>query len=543
MRTKSHRFGPRFLGAIASLISLILLTQASVAAGAGVKSADDRAYLYRLFEVKRVGAEVVIAVDTSLSMKKAFPAVKQALDSFSKILQADDRVTVIVFDNTARRVYRGAGGAKARVRKALPAGPSPGGHRTNMGEAVAAVLSQVEKGQGRLPVVVFLTDGVEDPPPGSRFAVRPGSSWEKLRKTAAASAAAKGAYVQGIGLNKNTDIDKLKQVWPQIRPLTMGPAELDAYFVTLKAKIRQERLRRAVETELRTGRIQVRPQSANWGAIKSGATFKRTFIITSTYKRLPVEVNLSGASWTRFESLTKGKSPVGNLPVFAQDRQKITLEPGAVRKVQLVVEAPKVKGRFGLKTEERYQGRVRLKLEAAPKAAGAIGELGADPKVRLSGAEPNIWFNRSIGQSLYLLLALALAVLALAAVSWRKGITPVLAAVSRRLWAPTLYGRLAFSGAPAGERLPRPLSLDGFGRRTIIGASGKVRLKGKDIKERHAEIFTQWDQGEAEVMIQQREGIVRVSKSPGAPPVMVTEPTKLKPGSVIQIGDYKIQWI
>lgn len=543
MRKKSLKAGPRRLRLIAFLILLSLLMQAAVAAGAGVAREDERAYLYRLFEVRRVGAEVVIAVDTSLSMKKAFPAVKQALDSFSKILQSDDRVTVIVFDNTARRVYQGAGGAKARVRKALPAGPSPRGHRTNMGEAVAAVLKQVDKSESRLPVVVFLTDGVENPPTDSRFAVRPGSSWDGLRKAAAGSAAARGAYVQGIGLNKNTDIDKLKQVWPQIRPLTMSPAELDAYFMTLKEKIRRERLRRAVGTELRTGRIQVRPQSANWGAIRSGATFKRTFIITSTYKKLPVQVNLSGATWTKFESLTKGKSPVGNLPVFTRDRQKITLEPGAVRKVRIEVEAPKVKGRFGLKTEEKYQGRVRLKLDASPKAAGAIRELGADPKVRLSGAEPNIWFYRSFGQSIYLLSILALAALALAAGFWRKGIAPVLAAVYRRLWAPTLFGRLAFSGAPAGERLPRPLSLEGFGRRTTIGASGKVRLKGKDIKERHAEIFTQWDQGAPEVMIQQRDGIVRVAKAPGAPPVMVTEPTKLKPGSVIQIGDYKIQWI
>lgn len=503
----------------------------------------DEADLYRLFDVKKVGAHVVVAVDTSLSMKDSFPVVRQALDAFSRTLQPLDLLTVVVFDNNAGRVYQGPAGAGSKLKAALPEKPNPKGHHTDMGEGVAAVLKELGNMGDRLPVVVFLTDGREDPPRESRFAARHDQSWSELKNEAQTIPGAKLAYVHAIGLNNKTDINKLRQVWPGIQPLTINPSELTVYFVKLKERIRRERLRRELAKELRRGRIRVRVDNANWGAVRSGTTFKRTISITSTYKKLPIELNVSGASWSRFRSITKDRSLAGHLPEFAAPPRRLWVAPGQTRRYVVDVRVPRLKGRWGLKTEEKYRASMRLAAAAQPRDAQAISGLGVEPTVGIVGRDQTVWFYRPVGQSIYLLSALALAALGIAAVFWRRGIVPAGRMIYRRVAPPPLFGRLAFSGTPAGEQLPRPLSLEQFGRRTTLGASGKVRLKGKDIKEEHAELFTEWAEGEPRVMIRQLGGIVRVSRSPGAAPVLAAEPTALKPGSVIQIGDYRIQWI
>jgi len=499
--------------------------------------------LYRLFNVRQVGAHVVIAVDTSLSMKGSFSVVRQALDAFSRTLRPQDLLTVIVFDNNSKRVYRGPAGAGSPIKAALPEKPNPDGHRTDMGEGVATVLKELDNTGDSLPVVVFLTDGREDPPKESRFAARHDQSWSELKNTAQSSPAAKRAFVHAIGLNNKTDINRLRQVWPGIQPLTINPSELTVYFAKLKERIRRERLRRELAKELGAGRIVVRVDDANWGAVRSGTKFKRAVTITSTFKRLPVDLTVAGASWRGFRSVTQGRSLVGHLPELAAARRRLRIGPGQTRRYIVDVRVPALKGRWGLKTEEKYRALMRLAVTGRPLDSQAISDLKVEPRIGFDGRDQTVWFYRSVGQSAYLLSALALALLGATAVFWRRGILPIGRTLYRRVAAPPLFGRLAFSGAPAGEQLPRPLSLEQFGRRTTIGASGKVRLKGKDIKEEHAEIFTEWAQGEPRVMIRQREGVVRVARAPGAAPVLAAEPTALKPGSVIQIGDYRIQWI
>lgn len=514
--------------------------------GSGSQQADaagGEAGLYRLFDVKKVGAHVVVAVDTSLSMKGSFSQVRQALDAFSRTLQPLDLLTVVVFDNQARRVYKGPTGAGSKLKAALPDKPNPKGDRTDMGAGVAAVLKELGNTGDRLPVVVFLTDGREDPPKESRFAARHDQSWSELKNEARTIPEAKTAYTHAIGLNNKTDIDKLSQVWPGIQPLTIDPSELTVYFVKLKERIRRERLRREPAKELKEGRIKMRVDDANWGAVRSGTTIKRTVTLTSTYKRLPVELNVSGASWSRFRSITKDRSLAVHLPELAAPPRRLMMAPGQVRRYVVDVRIPRLKGRWGLKTEEKYQASMRLRVAARPRDAQAISGLRVAPAVRVDGRDQTVWFNRPIGQSAYLLAALALATLGTGALFWRRGIVPAGRMLYRQVAPPPLFGRLAFSGMPAGEQLPRPLSLERFGRRTTLGAGGKVRLKGKDIKDEHAELFTEWAEGEPRVMIRQLGGVVRVSRSPGAAPVLAAEPTALRPGSVIQIGDYRIQWI
>ena len=526
---------------------LVVIFTVAILANLSVVAAQNRyteSDLYNLFDVEKVGANLVIAVDTSLSMKKSFSQVTEALSSFSRTLQPSDRLTVITFDNKARVVYRGSAKAPDKIKKALPRRPNPKGNRTDMGAAVTLVLDELKKkSKGRLPVVVFMTDGVEDPPKGSPFVKSGNVAWQQLKERAGREEDAKEARIHGVAFNKNTDIGKLKQVWPQTQPLTVNPSELSVYFGELKEKIRRERLRLEVNKELDQGKISIEAKDPDWGGVRSGETLNQRFIVTSSYRKLPVEITVSKALWSKFESTTEQRSLTKGVPELKVMSERTTLAPGQERKFGLEVRVPKMKGKFGLRSEEKYRGDIKFDVAGSTPYAGAIAELDSDPRIKVDGADQSVWFNRPVGQSLYVLAALALTALAMVAIFWRRGLVPVGQIVYRRIWAPQLFGRFAFSGAPRGEQLPRPMNLEQFGRRTIIGSAGQVKLSGQNIKESHAEVFTKWDEGAAKVMIQQREGAVRVARSTGASPMLITGPTQLDPGSVIQIGDYKIQWI
>ncbi|KKL56549.1 hypothetical protein LCGC14_2244310, partial [marine sediment metagenome] len=167
---------------------LVVIFTVAILANLSVVAAQNRyteSDLYNLFDVEKVGANLVIAVDTSLSMKKSFSQVTEALSSFSRTLQPSDRLTVITFDNKARVVYRGSAKAPDKIKKALPRRPNPKGNRTDMGAAVTLVLDELKKkSKGRLPVVVFMTDGVEDPPKGSPFVKSGNVAWQQLKERA-----------------------------------------------------------------------------------------------------------------------------------------------------------------------------------------------------------------------------------------------------------------------------------------------------------------------------------------------------------------------
>ncbi len=259
-------------------IIVVILANLSIAAAQSRYTESD---LYALFDVEKVGANVVIAVDTSLSMKKSFSQVTEALSSFSGTLQPIDNLTVITFDNKARVVYSGSAKDLGKINKALPKRPSPRGNRTDMGVAVTLVLDELKKSKGGLPVVVFMTDGADDPPKDSPFAKSGDAAWGQLTDRAGREEDAKQARVHGVAFNTKTDIGKLKQVWPKTQPLTVNPSELSVYFGELKEKIRRERLRLEVNKELDQGKISIEAKDPDWGGIRSGTTLNQRFIVTT----------------------------------------------------------------------------------------------------------------------------------------------------------------------------------------------------------------------------------------------------------------------
>lgn len=508
-------------------------------ASASAISGIDEARLYRLFQIKKVGADIVMAVDTSLSMKESFPAVKKSLTGFVGALQANDRITLILFDNQARRVYRGPARG-TRLKKSLPGQPNSEGQKTDIGEAVSRVLNELDAPGRRLPVVVFITDGKEEPVPGSQFAVRHDAAWQAV-KDRATGRSAKEAIVHAIGLKQDTDIGLLARVWPQARPLALSEREMAVYFAGLKEKIRRERLKRELKRELQSGRITVEIDRADWGAVEPGIV-KRWITVKSEYRRLPVIVDIGGANWVRFQG--GGATAAGAArPGLSGADEKLILRPGESRRVGFSVEIPR--GERGIKLMQNvdYRGLVRFKVKAAPAGAAAISRLGLRPTAPIKGERWNVSYSYPVGQSVYLFGAAALAAVAALSVVGRYVVGPAGRLVTRALAPPPLFGRLAFSGAPAGRPLPKPINLHGRGRRAVIGSAGDIRLPGPEIRERHAEVFTRWSAGERRVMVRGVDGGVRVAGSPRSTPRVIGKEVELAPGSVVEIGDYKMQWL
>ena len=532
-------------------VPAVLLTMGlMVTAPAPRSAADDsaRADLYELFDVEGVGANIVVGADTSLSMKGDFEVVRRALDGFSRDLGPNDRLTIITFDNEARKVYDGPADETGKIRAAYPKVPDPKGQKTNIGAAVDQVLTELEGGEGRLSVVVFLTDGMEDPPPESEFAIRPGAAWANLRDRAATQDASKEAYVLAIGLNQNTDIDRLEKIWPQARPISITPSELGIHFRQLKEKIRQERLKHEVRKELDGGRVAVTFDETDWGALRPGATRERELIVKSKYETLPIEIDLSGLSWREFQPMAPGgaAAPGGGsakvAPRLIVDKKKFVLGPGESRTISVKVVAPRGDDAVELKKEEEWRGRVKVALAAETPVAPKIARLGIEPGIKTTGGEREILFSRTTGIALYVFALVGFAALTAFVLFGRYAVNPAGQLLYRGLFAPPLFGRLAFSAAPKGEKLPRPVNLEGVGRRATLGANGMVVLAGEGVEPVHAEFFTAWDEGEAKVFIRPRDGTVRVARSPVSTPVIVAEETELRPGSLIQIGEYRLQW-
>ncbi len=151
--------------------------------------------------------DVALVMDTSSSMREPAPggartkldAAKDAARAFADLLRLpSDRVGVVAFNRTAERAV-GLTGDAERVRAALRDLVSSEGTRIDLGLAVAAdVLA--ERRPGTLPVVVLLTDGLQnvDQAPNAAVLAR------------AAELKATGVRVYTIGLGGAIDRDLLR---------------------------------------------------------------------------------------------------------------------------------------------------------------------------------------------------------------------------------------------------------------------------------------------------------------------------------------------
>ena len=156
----------------------------------------------------------VIAVDTSTSMSKAgrWESVTSSLAAFSATLLAEDRVSLISFDDTATVVLEGVTPTADQIVKALPA--SPDGSASDIGLGISAGLDELEAADhGRPAAFVLITDGRHHAAPGSAFASLDAEAWSQLRVRADALADRRVA-AYAIALSADADSSLLARVFP-----------------------------------------------------------------------------------------------------------------------------------------------------------------------------------------------------------------------------------------------------------------------------------------------------------------------------------------
>jgi VWFA-related protein len=138
---------------------------------------------------------VVLALDSSGSMKKAAEPAKTAARRFVEALKAEDKLATVLFSNTAELAHD-LSTARGPALRAIDAYVANGG--TALYDALSSSLSHLRAVEGRR-VVVVVTDGRDEDNPGTG----PGSV--STFDSVLADLKQVEAVVYGIGLGANVD--------------------------------------------------------------------------------------------------------------------------------------------------------------------------------------------------------------------------------------------------------------------------------------------------------------------------------------------------
>lgn len=245
-----------------AVVVAILLGAVSPASAQDSITLDD---LYDLYEVADIPADFVIALDTSGSMSDGedplYPRVVDALEALVEAIPEGDHVSLLTFDEAVTREFEGDldTSSRAQVIPQLP--PSAEGGATDIGTALEASLSRLERPRAaRVQVVLLLTDGSHQPPDGSPYPQSlDAPAWQELRDRAAALQADRRVTAYGVGLSGGgaTDVEPLRRTFSGAEIVDLPPEQLPSFFEELVERARIERLRSEVESDLESAEAEV----------------------------------------------------------------------------------------------------------------------------------------------------------------------------------------------------------------------------------------------------------------------------------------------
>ncbi|MFG1903605.1 vWA domain-containing protein [Micromonospora carbonacea] len=349
---------------VACLLALLTVVGAPARAG----SAPDQATLPEVLRGLRVDtlpADYVVLLDVSASMQDgrrdlyadARAALRPLLDGLAPV----DRLHLIAFAERPDPVFSGDIGANgAGVLDRLPRRAE--GQRTDIGAAIEAALQIVEQpGEAAPATVIMLTDGVQDPPPGSRYARSGDDAFADLRKRARAVEERRSVRALGVPLTGRTDVRLLDEVFDDTVLMDLPPAQVGDYLGRVRDRIAVEKAAAYVSRDRLAATITLEPPSVVVGdapvdvvaRIRSAATR-----VPLTVRDLTVEVD-------------------GLRVTGTADPAQVTLDPGA--------------------PEQRVT--VRLRPQALP-GTWVGGERTTDGEVRLVGTVDSPWrdvIDRDLG--------------------------------------------------------------------------------------------------------------------------------------------------
>ena len=231
-------------------------------------------------------ADYVVLVDTSGSMTAGgrYQKVRSELGRLVRGLAADDRVSLLTFDTRVSQRFRGVVGKHpdAVVAK-LP--KKAAGKHTDIGAAIAAGLTQLEKADThRLAALILITDGKVDAP-GSTYKNPKSSAWQGLQTRASALEADHQVAAYAVALQASTDAGLLKKVFPQATEVSAS--QVGARFAQVGGDLVRLQAAEALKQEV------AQPITVAWAgdlghALAEGGSVDAELTFSSPYAHVPV---------------------------------------------------------------------------------------------------------------------------------------------------------------------------------------------------------------------------------------------------------------
>jgi hypothetical protein len=307
------RFSAKFAGALLGLATAGLLVTPVAAQAAPAVNADE---VVKALGLASEPADYVVLVDTSGSMNQGgrYPAVRSQLRQLISGLDSDDRLSLLTFDSSVTRRYRGVVGTNPEIILAkLPA--TAAGNHTDIGAAIAGGLEELERSDThRLTALILITDGELDTVPGAKYAKVGSAAWKTLSTRATTLAQSHEVAAYAVSLLATTDAGLLKKVFP--RANEVSATEVGTRFAEVAGDIVKLQAAKALKDELAA------PITVAWtgdlgAALANGSPVAVQLAITSPYSHVPVVLS----------NMTV-QSPAGLTVVVTDLPDKITLEPG-----------------------------------------------------------------------------------------------------------------------------------------------------------------------------------------------------------------------
>lgn len=357
------RKAPRFVAAALCLL-LAGLAGPAVAWAAPADGVDD---VVGALGLEPEPADYVVLVDTSGSMKVdgRYVRVRQELLKMLRGLAPDDRVSLLTFDTKTDRRFRGeVGDDPDAVLDRLPA--QANGEHTDIGAAIAAGLSELERSDTRrLAALILITDGVLDAP-GSPYKNVKASAWKNLATRAAALNSRHQVAAYAVSLQATTDARLLKKVLPQASEV--AASQVGARFADLSSDLVRLQAADALRNELS------QPIVVTWtgdlgAALADGVPADVLLEFASPYPHVPV--TLTGIT---------ARPPAGLQVQLAGLPEAVTLEPNG--RVTVPVTAT-VTGTPGADAQVGLTAKV-----SSPWRTVLVEDLGVEFAPTVSGTAP-----------------------------------------------------------------------------------------------------------------------------------------------------------
>ncbi len=301
----------RQLGSIAQsfaiLVSGALLALAATVGSVSAQDQGEPAHepqtlddLFELFEVQDEPADFVVVIDISGSMfsgdNPPWPRVVDAFDELITAIPSGDRLSLVLFSETAATVYSEAirsddarAEARAKLDEVVP------GDFTDIGAALASALKRLERADSsQIQTLIVFTDGHHDPNLNiTSYAATTGQPWDALSERSGDLASRRSTEVLGFGVGEGgTDIALVGRVFPSPEIIELPPEQLTGFFQEAVRRSQLRRLAIAVDAELGSGSVGFsRSQDA-----KLAESMTVQVDITSNWSRLPVTVRATDVS-------------------------------------------------------------------------------------------------------------------------------------------------------------------------------------------------------------------------------------------------------